>query len=259
MLVVLGAGLWLNPAAWSIPPITSAEAERIGRLIWKNECGGTIQGLTSWNKGEQFASLGIAHFIWYPEGTTGSFQESFPALLAFIQSQGAKIPPWLLRARGCPWPDRETFLAARDSSQMTELRQFLRDTVGLQARFAAQRLENALPIMLESAPPSRHTHLRTQFYRLASHPHGLYCLIDYVNFKGEGTQPTERYQGQGWGLLQVLDALEGHEPGLPALHEFSAAATRILRRRVELSPPARGEQRWLAGWENRCRTYLPPP
>jgi len=238
--------------------ISPAEAERIGRLLWKNECGGTVEGLTSWNKGEDFASLGIGHFIWYPEGRSGPFEESFPRLVGFIQSRGAKIPEWLLRTPHCPWPTREAFWADRDSERMGSLRSFLRDTVGLQARFAAQRLELALPKMLEAAPPGRRAHIQAQFQRLASQPHGLYCLVDYTNFKGEGTQPTERYQGQGWGLLQVLDLMTGTAAGPSALEEFSAASAGVLRRRVRLSPPERGEQRWLPGWENRCRTYLPP-
>ena len=45
-----------------------AELDRIGKRIWQNECGGTADGLTSWNAGENFASLGIGHFIWYPKG-----------------------------------------------------------------------------------------------------------------------------------------------------------------------------------------------
>ena len=43
--------------------ILEPEAKEIGRRIWMNECGGTIEGLTSWNKGEYFASLGLGHFI----------------------------------------------------------------------------------------------------------------------------------------------------------------------------------------------------
>jgi hypothetical protein len=238
--------------------ISSQDAERIGKLLWHNECAGTVEGLTSWNPGEDFASLGIGHFIWYPEGRPGPFEESFPALVAFIHSQGAQVPEWLLRTPHCPWPNRESFLADRQSERMVSLRHFLRDTIGLQARFAARRLEQALPRMLESVPVERRHHITTQFQRLASHPHGLYCLVDYVNFKGEGIKPTERYQGQGWGLLQVLDLMEGSAPGPPALQAFSASATEVLRRRVRLSPPERNEKRWLAGWENRCRTYLPP-
>ena len=33
------------------------------------------------------------------------------------------------------------------------------------------------------------------------------------------------------------------------------AAKRVLQRRVDNSPPARGEARWLAGWRNRCDSY----
>ncbi|MFZ4681922.1 MAG: hypothetical protein ACOYMS_05440, partial [Terrimicrobiaceae bacterium] len=46
--------------------LSDAQANEIGRRIWKNECAGSVDGLTSWNSGEDFASLGIGHFIWYP-------------------------------------------------------------------------------------------------------------------------------------------------------------------------------------------------
>jgi hypothetical protein len=43
--------------------------------------------------------------------------------------------------------------------------------------------------------------------------------------------------------------------GAAATAEFSAAAKRVLERRVKNSPSERGESRWLAGWLNRCETY----
>ncbi|PYK40467.1 MAG: hypothetical protein DME60_07965, partial [Verrucomicrobia bacterium] len=51
--------------------LTHSEALVIGKRIWQNECNGTVAGLTSWNEGENFASLGIGHFIWYPKGQRG--------------------------------------------------------------------------------------------------------------------------------------------------------------------------------------------
>ena len=36
--------------------------------------------------------------------------------------------------------------------------------------------------------------------------------MDYVNFKGEGVSSSERYRGQGWGLLQVLESNAGDRP-----------------------------------------------
>ena len=46
--------------------VDDRQAMTIGRRVWENESGGTLQGLTHWGYGEEFASLGIGHFIWYP-------------------------------------------------------------------------------------------------------------------------------------------------------------------------------------------------
>lgn len=219
--------------------------------LWQNESGGSIAGLTAWNAGEDFASLGIGHFIWYPEGKRGPFEESFPLLVVFLQSSGVSIPSWLSAARGCPWSTRAEFFAATRSPKMEELRALLVRTIGLQARFAANRLEKAFPKMLAAAPAEKRALVQRQFARVAALPSGAYALVDYVNFKGEGTLKTERYKGEGWGLLQVLETMgEG-----PALQEFSRAADKVLTRRVQNSSPERGEQRWLAGWRNRVRSY----
>ena len=72
--------------------LSDAQALEIGRRIWKNESGGTVSGLTAWNAGEQFASLGIAHFIWYPAGKRGPFEESFPKLADYLGRQGVHVP-----------------------------------------------------------------------------------------------------------------------------------------------------------------------
>jgi hypothetical protein len=231
--------------------ISDSQAERIGRRIWQNECGGTVSGLTSWNAGEDFASLGIGHFLWYPAGKRGPFEESFPPLLRYLESRGVALPDWLKEAKSCPWSTRSEFEAARESTQMRELRSILANTVALQARFAAARLEGALPKMLAAAPASERDKIRTRFYRVAARPAGVYALVDYVNFKGEGTLATERYHGQGWGLLQVLESMGDGEP----LREFSNAAAKVLKRRVANSPPGRGEARWLPGWLSRVHGY----
>ena len=88
--------------------LSRAEAMRIGKKIWQNECNGTVSGLTSWNSGENFASLGIGHFIWYPAGMQGPFEESFPQLVSFIAAHGAKLPNLVLGPGElhCPWKSR---------------------------------------------------------------------------------------------------------------------------------------------------------
>ena len=237
-------------------PISAAEANRIGRRIWKNECGGTISGLTSWNAGENFASLGIGHFIWYPRGQRGPFEESFPKLVGFVSARGARLPEFLVSGHdiACPWNSRTEFLRDQDSPKMKQLRAFLVDTIDLQTQFLIARLEAALPKMLAQASAAERDNVQRKFDRLVSSPSGCYALVDYVNFKGEGTLATERYQGQGWGLLQVLGNMRDAD-SQSALDEFVTSAKTVLRRRVANSPPERGESRWLPGWLARVDGY----
>jgi len=236
--------------------LSHSDVQRIGKKIWQNECNGTIAGLTSWNAGEDFASLGIGHFIWYPKGRRGPFEESFPKLVSFISKRDAKLPTLLLGPgeKPCPWNSRTEFVIAQHSTEMNQLRQFLVDTIDLQAEFLIARLDSALPKMLAEAAPADRANVKTQFERLTKTSQGCYALIDYVNFKGEGVLHTERYQGQGWGLLQVLQAMHGTSD-TGAVDEFASAAKTVLTRRVQNSPTERHESRWLSGWIRRVNGY----
>ncbi len=240
----------LLTASLAAAPLSSSDLARIGHRVWVNECDGTISGLTSWNEGEQFASLGIGHFIWYPAGERGPFEESFPLLVQYLADHGESIPAWL---RGpCPWSTRADFMAAQHSARMEALRGLLAETVPLQAGFLAQRMREALPKMLAAAPPGQAEVIRQNYERLAATGPGTFALIDYVNFKGEGTLETERYKGEGWGLLQVLEAMPTDGD---AAREFSQGAKAMLARRVRNAPPQRHEERWLPGWDARVSQY----
>ena len=137
---------------------------------------------------------------------------------------------------------------------MNQLRQFLAGTIGVQAEFLMARLEDALPKMLAEAAPADRPNVQQQFQRLSRTPQGCYALIDYVNFKGEGVLHTERYQGQGWGLLQVLEAMHGTSDA-GAANEFARAAKAILTQRVHNAPAERHESKWLTGWIRRVNSY----
>ncbi len=251
---LLTLALLLASARAATVELSPPEADRIARRIWQNESGGTLDGLTAWNDGEDFASLGIGHFIWYPKGQRGPFEESFPPLVRYLEKRGLR-PPAVARAADCPWPTRADFQRAFRSPEMTALRRFLADTVAPQLGFIVQRLEAALPKMQAAAPRAKRDLIRDRFYAVASTSGGVYALIDYVNFKGEGTAPGERYKGEGWGLLQVLENMDGAPKGRDAVREFARSAKAVLTRRVKNSPPARSESRWLTGWKNRCDTY----
>src|SRR5437762_4169903 len=258
-LVSLAIAIWIAIGTRNALAITlsRSDALKIGKRIWQNECNGTIAGLTSWNEGENSASLGIGHFIWYPKGQRGPFEESFPKLISFISSQGAKLPKLLLGGaeQPCPWTSRAEFLRAQHTVEMNQLRQFLADTVDLQTEFLIARLQSALPKMLNEAAPSDRANVQQQFERLARTPQGCYALVDYVNFKGEGVLHTERYQGQGWGLLQVLEGMHGAAGDAAPVDEFARSAKAVLNRRVQNAPAERHESRWLSGWLRRVNSY----
>lgn len=235
--------------------LSDDEALKIGMKIWQNEAGQSVERLTHWNEGENFASLGIGHFIWYKKDERGPFIESFPGLIDAFAAAGVTVPAWLQAKPPCPWRDKAEFEREFHSARTNELRKLLAGTVGIQARYAADRVEAALPKILAAAPASERAALTARFDRVASAPNGVYALMDYVNFKGEGISLTERYNGQGWGLLQVLEGMTDATAGQASVEAFAASADEALTRRVANSPPARGENRWLPSWRKRLLTY----
>jgi hypothetical protein len=251
-LVLLAAG----PAA---ARLTEAQLQRIGNRIFFNECGGKTEHLVAWNEREAFASLGIGHFIWYPAGVEGPYDESFVDLIRFMRGRQVALPPLLLQnvSPDCPWPDRDAFLKAAGSPEMATLRLFLQQTIPLQTRFMLTRLEAALPRILGSAPPDKRRRIRLNYGRVARFPMGVYALADYVNFKGEGVLSTERINGAGWGLRQVLEEMDPLEGTINPLAAFSRSATRVLTRRAVSDPRPVVRERWLPGWLARVRTYAP--
>ncbi len=239
--------------------LSSGQKQKIARKIWQNESGGTVAGLTAWNAGEEFPSFGIGHFIWYPAGFDGRWEESFPQFIDFARRSGRKdIPTWLLSTRDCPWNSRAAFLADLNGPKLSGMRQFLANSTELQADYIITRSRAALPTILRAARPADRERISRNYQKVASTPHGTYALIDYVNFKGTGTKSTEQYRGEGWGLLQVLSGMQDVPSGQAAAREFANSAKRALSRRIANSPPARGEKRWEAGWHNRCETYARP-
>lgn len=234
--------------------ISKETADAIALKIWKNECACSVEGLTCWNKGENFGSFGIGHFIWYPAGRKESFQETFPELLTFLEKQGVILPYWLAAHPCCPWNSRDEFYQEIGSTKMIELRTLLYDTRDLQAIFIAERMDNLLPSIIKELPETKKKAVSVVFKRLEDDPRGIYALIDYINFKGVGLSQKETYNGRGWGLLQVLERVSPLSKDL--LKDFVTAAKQVLQERVDNSPPERNEKRWLAGWHNRIDTYL---
>ena len=181
--------------------ISKAELDIVAEKIFKNEAGGKKEDLVYWNTGEDFPSLGIGHFIWYKQGQRGRFAESFPQLVDYYRKHDIRLPKIIEENSYSPWESQEELFKLRrlGNTDIVELTNFLYNTRAIQVSFIFERLENSLEKMLEVA--NNPENVKKQFYRVAQSPNGLYPLIDYVNFKGEGTSRTETYKGDGWGLL----------------------------------------------------------
>ncbi len=244
-----------NPAQ-----VNLKELYAIGEKIFQNESGGEIIKLVHWNKREDFASMGIGHFTWYPAGRRTRYGNTFPGLLDYMQRRGVKLPAWVQRARfeGAPWRTRRELMNAKSDPKVRQFAQLLYDTRHIQAQYIMDRAMRAMPRLVKKTPPHLREHVANNLNAVANTPGGRYVLIDYVNFKGEGLNRHGGYKGHNWGLLQVLEEMNPSQPGAQALNQFADAAMRVLERRVANSDPRRNERKWLAGWRNRTNTYRTP-
>jgi len=235
--------------ASNILEITEAQIESVSKKIYQNECDSKVSNLVAWNKGEEFPSLGLGHFIWYPEGVEKVYSESFPALASFLYYKGRELPSFLKPNSPAPWKTREVFL--QDKTLRPMLQTFLHQTMSDQAIFIIDRLNRSLPRMSDEVEDKKR--FKDTFFKVFNSPNGIYALIDYVNFKGEGINPKERYAGKGWGLKQVLMCVpvESQKP----VKDFAQCAKEMLRQRVKNAPKHRHEERWLNGWLKRLDTY----
>ena len=240
-------------------------AKQIGQKIWLNETGGRREAITSWNANEEFASLGIGHFIWFPIGKWLPYEESFPALLEFMRRKNVRLPAWLDQTQipANPWTSRAEFRKHANSPRMNELRQLMLDTVAEQTQFMMARAQGAMEKILKTTPDgAEREHIVIQFTRVVRAGENFYPLIDYINFKGEGTNPNEaamnRETGrrQGWGLKQVLLRMNGVTGDPKAVRaEFADAAQFVLQQRIRNLPSNRVFE---TGWLRRVATYRRP-
>lgn len=237
--------------------LSKRQQKSIGHKIFKNECNLNPYCLTAWNKGETFASLGIGHFIWYPDNKKRSYHESFPTMISYMKQKGIHLPQWLkeLHPFRVPWKTKSDFDKSFKSHQMVQLRLFLQATFDIQTEFMINRLVKAIPNLATHAEPGKQALIVRHIKKLLSTEQGTYALIDYLNFKGEGLIPKERYNGISWGLLQVLKGVPENATIKNIPNLFADSATQVLTIRANNAPDPVKEKRWLIGWTKRINTY----
>jgi len=207
--------------------LTDKQLLEIGIKVWQNQCGiwdrpgkithGMKDDITSWE--DNYAQIGIGQYIWYSADETKNFQEDWPRVAQSLKDAGYPIEDWMLGV--CPWNSSEEFLADFDGDRLKSLRKMLakKALITEQARCIATRLDESLNKITtaidgetgitddEKAALKRL--IIENFYQVATahYPRGLYTLMDYVHFKGEGVLHTETIDGVGWGLRQVLEQM----------------------------------------------------
>lgn len=239
----------------TIPEISSSDARKIGQLICKNETGMRKELLTFWNEHESHPSLGIGHNIWFPEQVKSKSTEQFPELCRYFKRHRVALPDWLDQAEEgqAPWANREEF--QNDTERVTNLRELLASTVELQTQFMIERLEQRWPLILAQVPEEYQLRVTENFNLLASSPLGLYAMIDYLNFKGDGLNPQEERNGYRWGLAQVLSDMPNSLTPVTVNRAFAISAVKILVRLIENAGADYDRIRFLKGWVNRVSTY----
>jgi len=243
-----------------LPVLNAADYDWIAGRIFQNETAGQVEYLTYWGEGEDFPSFGIGHFIWFPAGIDAPFDETFPDMVSFVRQRsaaGSPMPAWMaeLRSFDAPWANKQQFDQAWPSAEMAALREWLEATGSLQARYIVAAFERRWRAL--DLPPEQKQRLTGVLQQLTETAGGLFAVIDYYNFKGLGNNPRERYQGEGWGLVQVLESMQKtHIIDSDMVERFRDSAAGRLRLRVEFSPPDRIEERWLEGWLARLDGYV---
>src|SRR5438093_13015564 len=66
LLISWTSALW--PHLSNAITLSHADAQRIGKKIWQNECNGTIYVINDWNQGASFDTICIDHALRIPSG-----------------------------------------------------------------------------------------------------------------------------------------------------------------------------------------------
>ena len=221
----------------------------IGQHVRLNYTGGKYELLTYWSKDDAYPMLGIANFLWYPAGYRGKFSDDFPSVQAALQAEGVALPDWLKPGRPAPWPDREAFIAKFHSEEMEQLRQMLASTVEIQTRVLIARAERSFSAMLDVLPQEERPAIREEFERVAATTVGVYALVDYVHFKGEGAIADADKRKGSRGLLRVLEVMSRGPHSAVANEDFADAAIQVL------IPPDATPSNWHSIWRRHVDTY----
>ncbi|MFZ4116632.1 MAG: hypothetical protein ACOYK6_07940 [Chthoniobacterales bacterium] len=209
---------------------TQDQLPLIGKRFFKDQKA--EENKPKWGEDQEhnFVYIGSLEYIWYGENNRAQFVEDWPTVASRLKAAGLPIEDWALGA--CPWNTKEDFDEEVKSSTLPDSTLDPESRIGkliallsqdeaktVQVQTLVDRLNRALesshdssltPTIFQDLPPGELELLKSNLDAVASvqdakgHPLGLYALIDYPYFKGEGTAIGEHCNVDGWGLQEVL-------------------------------------------------------
>jgi len=234
--------------------VNQSQAHQIGSKIGVNEGVTSRISQVAWHQDDRYSTLGIARFIWYPPSESRESM-SFNGLLTSL-SQSGTLPHWLMDVEDPPWHSKDAYMSVEHDVFKRQLGDFLQENIGEQTQYLILNIESTLPNIIKVIQnPFAKMHAYENFYRIAMQDNGVYALLDYVVFQGDGLALNERYNNQGWGLLQVLENMSENSDNL--LQGFMTSANYLLTRRIANAPS--NETKLLPAWQYRLRTYTQNP
>jgi hypothetical protein len=230
--------------------LTDDELHAIALQIELNETGGNQEALVYWNESETFPSLGLGHAIWVQKENVEALNRYgtfFPRLVKRIRDNGHALPDFLEKLApdyDCPWPDRATYVK---TAEIIRQRQ---EMLNLMIRTKKEQIVLILDRFLDAE--KRYSNepnfelIQPLIAELKKTPQGWYALLDYVNFKGEGSDKAESY-----GLKNALVAGAKSKETTPGA-KIAKGCEIVLVGRISREPDVAQHRE---GWVKRCQTY----
>lgn len=226
-------------------------------LAWQQNSDGTHMNATG------YVSIGLGSYIWYGANNRENYVEDWHGVAQALQSHGVALPVWALGV--CPWSTQADFDAAntpgspyyQDIQALNTTLQTDRTALHVQFLFGpwARLLRGVTPNSdtpgdymfgydptkapdaLISLPPGEAELIGANFSAVSTvqdlgHPLGMYALMDYDNYKGEGTAITEIHNTQHWGESAALEKMGPLDIKMDPLTTFINSALEVLHNRI---------------------------
>ena len=193
------------------------------------------KSLVYWNKDRPYMNIGITEFIWC--STDDKYPNTFEDYLVDMKIENINTPKFLEEENfSHPWTTQKKFAVDMNTTDGKALLSFINDTKSKQLKYLVDRLERF--IKTDLATDSLDSNVTHNLNKLlvtnkVLRPHGVYIALDYIKFKGEGTNPSERCNNEGWGLKQVLEAIDYNSSDID--EAFYISSNKILKRRIKNS------------------------